>query len=322
MAEFSYSDDIAPLKGDFFGMRPLSQRESDYLMTSQRNTRAEERKEEIAELNYQRAVLAFNSAREESARQKQEADHLGQVSANLSQIAKSNMSSFDKVRSINDTRVSLFADKPMLAKSAMTNSLFSSALSSVQAQDSQDNRYLPQIQTLAQLGDAEAAKRMANVDGLVTEQEEGMIEIAEAQARAKQQQTRSQYGAKQVQSQTAALKSAITIVRNFGDETAIMPDSDGGDDDGVSVASQLVLKNDEKQQMRGIARRQLKGPKYEKVLNTYLTFKFYDDASRKNYLINALSEKAIDLLDSVYPVDSDSSTTGPSKPNAGTGFFK
>ena len=95
MAEFSYSDDIAPLKGDFFGMRPLSQRESDYLMARQRNTRAEERKEEIAELNYQRAVLAFDSAREESARQKQEADYLGQVSANLSQIAKSNMSSFD-----------------------------------------------------------------------------------------------------------------------------------------------------------------------------------------------------------------------------------
>ena len=267
-------------------------------------------------------MLAFDSAREESARQKQEADHLGQVSANLSQIAKSNMSSFDKVRSINDTRVSLFANKPMLAKSAMTNSLFSSALSSVQAQESQDNRYLPQIQTLAQLGDAEAAKRMANVDGLVTEQEEGMIEIAEAQARAKQQQTRSQYGAKRIQSQATDLKSDIALVRKFGDDTDIMPDSDGGDDDGVSVASPLVIDKDDLSQMRGIAQRHLKGPKYEQVLNKYLTFNFYDDASRKSYLINALSEKAIDLLDSLYPVDSDSATIGPSKTNAGTGFFK
>ena len=321
MAEFSYSDDIAPLKGDFFGMRPLSQREGDYLMASQRNTRAEERKEEIAELNYQRAVLAFDRAREESVRQKQEADHLGQVSANLSQIANSDMSSFDKVRSINDTRVSLFADKPMLANSAMTNSLFQSALSSVQARESLDNRYLPQMQALAQLGDAEAARRMANVDGLVTEQEDAIVEIAEAQSRANQQKARSQYGAKRVQTQTADLKADISLIRKFGGETDYMPDSDGGDDDRVSVATPLVLSKDEKEQMRGIADRQLKGEKYAPLLKKYLGVNFDNDASRKNFLINALSEKAIDLFDSLYPVDSDSVTTGPSETNAGKGFF-
>ena len=75
-----------------------------------------------------------------------------------------------------------------------------------------------------------------------------------------------------------------------------MPDSDGGDDDRVSVVTPLVLSDDEKQQMQGLAKKHLKGEKYAPLLKKYLGVNFDNDASRKNFLINALSEKASLLI--------------------------
>jgi len=296
MAEFSYGDDIAPLKGDFFGMRPLSQRSRDFLLEEDRAYRAKEREAEIAELNYQRAVFTFNKAREDSRRQKEEADHLGQLSEQLAEVTNSDMPTFDKVRSINAAKMELFSRNPLLASSAPTNGLFSSALNSVSGVEAERDRYLSQIQALAQLGDVKAVKELSEADGVVTEKEKGFAKIAAAHGRKAQ----AQQGSKRVQAEFTALNQDINLVRRLGDDEQAMP---SGDED-VTVGDAFTLDTDERLQQDRVAKRHLSAEEFKKFATA-----FPDPATKKNYLLGLLGQKAAGYFERMYPTGDPATPT-------------
>ncbi len=141
MAEFSYGDDIAPMKGEYFGMRPVSTRMSEYLFEQydrpMMQMQAERRKVQAQELAFQRAQLEFDKAKEDSRRQQEEADHLAVVAAQLSENLNSDMSNFDKMNLINQTRQDLYTSKPRLAGSQLFKGLFASATQSVTGTEAQ-----------------------------------------------------------------------------------------------------------------------------------------------------------------------------------------
>ena len=289
MAEFSYGDDIAPLKGDFFGMRPLSDKESSYLREDTLRLRAEERKEQAAELNYQRAVFTFNKVKEDSRRQKEEADHLGQLSAQLSEVANSDMDAFDKVRSINAAKMELFSNKPLLASSAPTNSLFSSALNSVTGTVAEQDRHIAQINVLAQMGDETGVRELSEADGIITEKEKGFAKIAAAHGR----KVQAQQGSKRIQAEFTALNQDINLVRRLGGDEEGMP---SGDKD-VTAGDVFTLDTDERLQQDRVAQKYLSPEEFKKFATA-----FPDPATKKNYLLGLLGQKAAGYFERMYPV--------------------
>ena len=218
MADFSYGEDIAPMKGEYFGMRPVSTHMSQYLYEQydrpMMEMQAEERKVQAQELAFQRAQLEFDKAKEESHRQQEEADHLAVVSAQLSENLNSEMSNFDKLNLINQTRQDLYATRPRMAGSTIFKGLFSSATQSVTGTAAQQDYFIPQMTAAAQLGDVKITKELADDDGIRTKKEEGLIKVAEAHAN----RLTTSYATKQNQALLSALTSDIGLVEKLGGE--------------------------------------------------------------------------------------------------------
>tara|TARA_R110002020_G_scaffold16815_3_gene59294 strand:+ start:275 stop:1264 length:990 start_codon:yes stop_codon:yes gene_type:complete len=304
MAEFSYGDDIAPMKGEYFGMRPVSTRMSEYLYEQydrpMMQMQAERRKVQAQDLAFQRAQLEFDKAKEDSRRQQEEADHLAVVSAQLSEGLNSDMSNFDKVNLINQTRQDLYTSKPRLAGSPLFKGLFTSATQSVAGSEAQQDYYIPQMTAVSSLGDVETAERLANSDGILTEKEKGLIEVTRAHAKALSGKTGAGRADKRLNAEIDRIKSNIAIVRRLGDEVAAEPETDEEReeyDPNVQQESKLRLYKGQVQQMSGIAESHLTG----KALEQYRDADhFHDVGSRKNYLINQLMLKEKQMLDELY----------------------
>ena len=304
MAEFSYGDDIAPMKGEYFGMRPVSTRMSEYLYEQydrpMMQMQAERRKMQAQELAFQRAQLEFDKAKEDSRRQQEEADHLAVVSSQLSENLNSEMSNFDKMNLINQTRQELYATRPRMAGSTIFNGLFSSATQSVAGAEAQQDYYIPQMTAVSSLGDVETAERLANSDGVLTEKEKGLIEVTRAHAKALSSKTGAGRVDKRLNAEIDRIKSNIAIVRRLGDHESAEPQTEEEReeyDPNVQAAQTLKLHKTHVQQMSGIARTHLTG----KALEQYNDADhFHDVGSRKNYLIDQLMLKEKQMLDELY----------------------
>ena len=303
MAEFSYGDDIAPMKGEYFGMRPVSTRMSEYLFEQydrpMMQMQAESRKMQAQELAFQRAQLEFDKAKEDSRRQQEEADHLAVVSSQLSENLNSDMSNFDKMNLINQTRQDLYTSKPRLAGSQLFKGLFASATQSVTGAEAQQDYYIPQMTAVSSLGDVETAERLANSDGILTEKEKGLIEVTRAHAKALSSKTGAGRADKRLNAEIDLIKSDIALVRRLGDEGAAEPQTEEERDEydpNVQAEQTLSMSKSELQEMSEIAAQHLSG----KTLDTYNTFDFYDVGSRKNHLIKQLMTKHRQMLDELY----------------------
>tara|TARA_Y100000401_G_scaffold25195_2_gene17492 strand:+ start:1580 stop:2536 length:957 start_codon:yes stop_codon:yes gene_type:complete len=318
MATLSYNDDIAPLKGDHFG-RPISTRMSEYLYEEYDKPMMQMQAQELAART---ANLRYQQAAEENRRRRQEADHIAEVSSTLSEGINSDMSSFDKVQFINRTRQSLFSKAPLVAGSSLFNGLFNSALQSVQGTQAQQDRLMPQMTEAARLGNVPAAKEIAGMDGIVTPKEEATIVQAEAQSQSDSQRLRTTLATKKRAAEAALLKDDISQVRGFGDMTSagISDDAEIG---SASMEDVFFLNKSEIMRMQGIADRQLAGTK---ELETYNTTDFFDAASRKSFLLNALGIKAAnylaDMPEMTTPAPAGGHAGSPAGGHAGSHFLK
>jgi hypothetical protein len=304
MADFSYGDDIAPMKGEYFGMRPVSTRMSEYLYEQydrpMMQMQAERRKVQAQDLAFQRAQLEFDKAKEDSRRQQEEADHLAVVSAQLSESLNSDMSNFDKVNLINQTRQDLYTSKPRLAGSPLFKGLFTSATQSVAGTEAQQDYYIPQMTAISSLGDVPAAEQLADADGIRTEKEKGLIEVTRAHAKALSGKAATTQRGKRLGADIADLKDNIAIVRRLGKAGTTKPETEEEEesfDPLEQKESKLGMTKEDVQQMSGIADTYLTG----KALEQYNDADhFYDVGSRKNYLLDQLMAKRMQLFDELY----------------------
>jgi len=296
MAEFSYGEDIAPMKGEYFGMRPVSTHMSQYLYEQYDRPMMEMQAKDLA---FQRAQLEFDKAKEESRRQQEEADHLAVVSAQLSENLNSEMSNFDKMNLINQTRQDLYTSKPRLAGSQLFKGLFTSATQSVAGAEAQQDYYIPQMTAISSLGDVAAAEQLADADGIRTEKEKGLLQVTKAHAKALSGKAATAQKGKRLSADIDDLKDKIATVRRLGKQAGAEPETEEERDTydpNVQAAQKLVLQKSEVQQMSGIADIYLTG----KALDTYKTFGFTDVGSRKNYLLNQLMAKRMQMFDELH----------------------
>jgi len=296
---FTYADDIAPMKGDYFG-RPISTRMSQYLYEQydrpMMQMQAEGNKLRAQQLAFERAELELERVREENRRQQDEADAIARVSQDLTMGLSSDMDPTDQIGFINKTRQDTFAQSPRLAGSPLFKSLFDSATKSALGSQQQQNINVPQMQQTAGLGDVEATERLADADGVRTRTELGIIETAKSQREANK--ARAQSG--RAKAFGAELKTSLSEVKNFGSVVEARPQS-GDDEQSFQPVDKFQMTKDENQQMMGIVNKFLTPEDQKKYKENAAaqeegTGGFFDDESRKNFLINKLRDRAVDVL--------------------------
>lgn len=307
MAEFSYSDDIAPMKGNYFG-RPISTHMSQYLYEEYdrplMQMLAEDRRMQAQELAFQRAQFEFEKAKEESRRQQEEADAISRVSATLSEGLNSDMDSLSKVSFINQTRQDVFTQNPRLAGSPMFNSLFNSAAQSVTGADAQKNFYTTQMNATASLGDVGATEQLADMDGIRTPKELGIIQVAKAQDKANRARTQTGILAKRQQAELKAVDDAIRTVRVLGSEVEPTPEQiEAGD-----YATKFRLNESERLAQDSAMRQNFTAKEYEE----YAKGTYTSPAQKKQFVLDMLMQKQRALSVGNAPTSQDDAEEGRS----------
>ena len=304
MAEFSYGDDIAPMKGEYFGMRPISTGMSRYLYEQydkpMMEMRALDRQERSQELAFKRARFEFDKVKEDSRRQHEEADHLADVSAQLSEGLNSDMSSLDKMNFINQTRQELYATRPRMAGSTIFNGLFSSATQSVTGLAAQQDYFIPQMTATAQLGDVNITTELADDDGIRTKKEEGLIQVARATAADRKSRSEASYAAKQNQAHLSALTSDIGLVAKLGGEGEL---TEAELESGI-FDKPFTLKYEERKAMDAVMKRNFSPEEYD----AYAKASYANPADKRQWVLDRLYRERMALTGIV--------NSAPNDPNA------
>jgi len=247
MAEFSYADDIAPMRGDFFNTGPLSSRESQAIqkqygpeITELQNNIAKMEGERFrmraADLAYERSMFEFDHAKEKSKREREEIEQLGGLSETLQGIVDDpNRTPFEKSQELNRMRMR----NPL--RGAATSSLFSGAFSAVDAQAKQA-KPSGLLYSLAQTGEVGITRRIAERDGVVTPEESDFISWAEQnKARAIEREKQAGIGAREKQGEAARKAEGSYLDKILGDigritpKTSVEPPADAKDSWAESI---------------------------------------------------------------------------------------
>ena len=173
MAEFSYADDIAPMRGDFFNTGPLSSRERMSLqkqygpqITELQNNIAKLEGERFrmraADLAYERSLFELEQARAKAKRAREEIDQLGGLSETLQGIVDDpNKTPFEQSQELNRMRLRV------PPRGAATSSFFQGAFGAVDAQAKQA-KPTGLMYNVAQYGETGLALDMALKDGTIS----------------------------------------------------------------------------------------------------------------------------------------------------------
>jgi len=242
MAEFSYADDIAPMRGDFFNTGPLSSRESQAIqkqygpeITELQNNIAKMEGERFrmraADLAYERSMFEFDHAKEKSKREREEIEQLGGLSETLQGIVDDpNRTPFEKSQELNRMRMR----NPL--RGAATSSLFQGAFGAVDAQAKQA-KPSGLLYSLAQTGEVGITRRIAERDGVVTPEESDFISWAEQnKARTTARATAATSGeekdalAASKKSEMSYLDKIVTDVKGINKTKPVAPPEDTPDD--------------------------------------------------------------------------------------------
>ena len=204
--EFSYSNDIAPIKGDFFNTRPLSNRESDFirrqfgsqndkiaadiiqLQTARNRMRA-------ADLAYESGLLDLEEKKDRARKRREEISKLGELADGLRSITENeNTTPIQKSQELARKQMEIAAAGGLT--STATKTLFDSAYKTVSGQEAA-GKLSPFAFNAVQQGMTSFVMREAMKDGNISAQEAAAIDYSTAveaknKAAASQKQSQEQ----------------------------------------------------------------------------------------------------------------------------------
>lgn len=169
MAEFSYSSDISPLKGDYFSGSSLSDREQSMLTSKFKasrdaslKTQLEANKEMLQTqsqaLDYERTKFALESAKKE-ARQQVEFEKLyPEISKRI--IGIQSDTSLDPLSRISKLEATRAEYGEQVVKNPQLNTIFNASISGVSAFEDQKNKRDSMAMQLVNLGAKDVIKTM------------------------------------------------------------------------------------------------------------------------------------------------------------------
>mgnify|MGYP003144307695 FL=1 len=317
----SYQDDFAPMEGKHFG-RPISDANSAYLYETYGAPRmqilADRRKDRIQQLAFEKAQLDLQRIKEENQRKNIEAEIIAEESSALTEIRNNpELDSFEKVQAINVRRQNVFSRNPLMAGSALLKTVFDTAASTSSALKAKEEAQARNITALASIGDVDRATALANEDGRITDTERGLLEVAKstdednkAKARASGLSERRSDLSKQLQKDIDTISRFVGYDKGSGID---MPTDQVEDARVRGGGGEFRLDKDQNERMRGIAQRQLSPKEFEAYVDLeskeYEDGGFYDDASRKSYLLNKLNGIVFSFLNDLNTAGGSADTS-------------
>ena len=318
----SYQDDFASMEGKHFG-RPISDANSAYLYETYGAPRmqilADRRKDRIQQLAFEKAQLDLQRIKEENQRKNIEAEIIAEESSALTEIRNNpELDSFEKVQAINDRRQNVFARNPLMAGSSLLKTVFDTAASTSSALKAKEEAQARNITALANIGDVDRATALANEDGRVTDTERGLLEVAKSVDSDNKAKARASGLSERRSNLSRQLQKDINDISGFGkpDTTGSgidMPTDKVEDARVRGGAGEFRLDKDQNERMRGIAGRHLSPKEFEAYVDLeskeYEDGGFYDDASRKSYLLNKLNGIVFSFLNDLNTAGGSADTS-------------
>jgi len=255
MAEFSYTDDIAPMRGDFFNTGPLSSRESQSIqkqygpqITELQNNivklEGERFRMQAADLAYERSMFEFDQAKERAKREREEMSQLGNLSDSLMVVVDDpDKTPFEKSQELS--RMKMRAGSSL--KGSATSSLFTGAFDAVKSQAAESQKSRGMLHVVSQSGDTPHAKVIAGRDGVITPEETDYITWSEANrarldARQKAALAGEEKGALEAtrKSEMSYLDKIVTDVKGISKTKPVAPPEDAPEDLLASIRAGKV----------------------------------------------------------------------------------
>lgn len=248
---FNISDDIAPLKGEYFARGNLTMGERmGFADTYGKRMDAEAeatikmvdalQRQRDRDLQYQMNLELLHKRREDAERERDQDARLGQLGKDLQDVINGEGSDEDKKRALAEARLtnpSAFKNPQAAGLYAAANSILSSNISAAARDDASRTNHLRYINQAADAGDADAVEaRALQNDDVIDEQEQKAIDYAKkrglAAAEAKQREAYGKYFGDQLDSQKKMIDSTLNMLEK------IDTPSDGGFsyEDGELVA--------------------------------------------------------------------------------------
>ena len=326
MAEFSYADDIAPMRGDFFNTGPLSSRERMSLqkqygpqITELQNNIAKLEGERFrmraADLAYERSMFEFEQAKEKARRDREEIEQLSGLSETLQGIVDDpNKTPFEKSQELNRMRMRV------PPRGAATSSLFQGAFGAVDAQAKQAKpSWL--MYNVAQVGDTDLALQMAQRDGVISPEEEDLIRFSELNETRRTQKAEADRLGEQKDALAAASKSEMSYLDKIVTDVK-----------GINKTKPVTLSEDAPSDLRGaILEGKTEAPKVFaandiEMLKSYARILYRDEPSALRAILNQDDGDVIKgtLLTKIRKRQKELSITASAAPkkSAGDPFFK
>ena len=205
-----------------------------------------------------------------------------------------------------------------MAGSSLLKTVFDTAASTSSALKAKEEAQARNITALASIGDVDRATALANEDGRITDTERGLLEVAKstdednkAKARASGLSERRSDLSKQLQKDIDSISRFGKI--DTGGTSLDMPTDKVEDAKVREGGAEFALNKDESERMRGIAKRQLSPKEFEAYVGleskAYEDGGFYDDASRKNYLLNKLNGIVFSFLNDLNTAGGSANTS-------------
>jgi len=327
--EFSYSNDIAPIKGDFFNTRPLSNRESDFIRKrfgAQNDKLAEDviqlqtarTRMRSADLAYEAGLLDLEEKKEQARRRREEIAQMGTLSQELMSIVDDpEKTTFQKSQELARKQMEINAQGGLTTTAS--RSLFDGAFKSVSAQSGQ-GRPSSFTSNAAQQGMVDYVTDEALADGNISPQEQSAIDYAvrvrAKNAEAAQKALKEEQGedmARNQANQSRFLDKIATDIK--GISPSEIPESVSSDDDLIDA-----IREGSKDIPKVFSANQVG------QLKAYAKIVFKDDPAGLKLVNSATSGELIQgaILNKIRRQQAKFSSSTDSAPvkSAGLGFFE